>query len=162
MGGQREGRSDTFALPAPRPPLSWGPVCAGNFYFGLAGELYPLYGKHGVLTTGLPGKSQKLINAEFLHEMETIQINLIMSEELKRAEGVCGGMFVWMQRKPCRNLIWALPGTCGRGAQSTVEQDSCSLPIGSASFDFSFLTVSHPHDCFSGLFHLCLPGNNLS
>ena len=80
-----------------------------------------------------------------------------MSEELKREERACGGMFAWMQGKPCRNLIWALPGTCGRGAQGTVEQSSCSLPIGPASFDFSFVTASHPHDCFSDLFHLyCL------
>ena len=55
-----------------------------------------------------------------------------MSEELKREERACGGMFAWMQRKPR------------------------SLPIGPASFDF-FLTAPYTHDCFSDLFHLyCL------
>lgn len=55
-------------------------------------------------------------------------MKLTVSEELKREERACGWMFAWMQRKPQENLIWELPGTCGRGTPSHSETGLVQSP----------------------------------
>lgn len=64
-------------------------------------------------------------------------INLIVSEELKREERVCGGIFAWMQRKTHRKFKLGAAMTQGLPVGH-------SLPLASAD-----------------LFHLYLPRSNL-